>query len=402
MGKEAEIVQHGYCHPAGTLVRMADGSHKPIESVALFDEVVTAEGHVGGVSALIGHRHSGDMLTIRLRGHRVGLTCTLKHRILTAEGYMRAEQVEPGMSILCPARCVLPATATLPMETIVPRARWQTLKRTYPAMRGPAVMVAISAPPETITLDYEMGYLVGLYAAEGYAKGTAVSRWAFSAKERDTHVAECCRLIRKKLGAEPRIQIRPNNVIIVALDGRHWVDFFAAVCGKGAGEKALRLDGPEPYLRSVFDGWIAGDGYERRSERQGVTISSTLAFDMFGLASDLRMSPTIKEYEGRPSTGVRRRRHRYDVIVPNGGGSNAGPKRVGAATARKVAEVVRSDFVGFVYGLAVEDGRSFVANGIGSHDCGLQQGNRTPKKAPEAAVTPEEAPTLDIDSMETE
>ena len=35
----------GSCFPPGTLIRMANGSEKPIEKVAVLDEVLTAEGN---------------------------------------------------------------------------------------------------------------------------------------------------------------------------------------------------------------------------------------------------------------------------------------------------------------------------------------------------------------------
>jgi len=60
--------QLGSCFPAGTRIRMADGSHKPIEQVALLDQVVTAEGSIGIVTHTMVRGETEGIVALKLWG----------------------------------------------------------------------------------------------------------------------------------------------------------------------------------------------------------------------------------------------------------------------------------------------------------------------------------------------
>ena len=55
------LITEGECFPAGTLLRMADGSQRPIEDVRTLDEAVTAEARAGRVVQMASHTY--DLLT---------------------------------------------------------------------------------------------------------------------------------------------------------------------------------------------------------------------------------------------------------------------------------------------------------------------------------------------------
>src|SRR4051812_16707333 len=87
--------EEGACLKPGTLIRMADGSHKAIEDVRLLDRVVTAEGRAGAVLATFVHFHADGMVKVGLTGHR-HLALTGNHPVLTARGYVRADDLRLG------------------------------------------------------------------------------------------------------------------------------------------------------------------------------------------------------------------------------------------------------------------------------------------------------------------
>src|SRR5690348_16251490 len=58
--------QTPHCFPAETLVRLANGSSKPIAEVDLLDIVVTGEGFLSWVSQTMARPFSGELVRLRL------------------------------------------------------------------------------------------------------------------------------------------------------------------------------------------------------------------------------------------------------------------------------------------------------------------------------------------------
>src|SRR5690606_36304352 len=73
----------GSCFPAGTLVRMADGSERPIEDVREGEEVVSHTGQARRVLRTFSRDYTGDLVTMRAAAHPFPLTATEDHRIAT-------------------------------------------------------------------------------------------------------------------------------------------------------------------------------------------------------------------------------------------------------------------------------------------------------------------------------
>ena len=94
--------QHHYlwCFPAGTMVSMADGSHKPIESVEVGDLVLTRKG-ARKVLASSMTRRDADLVKI-IHNDEFELTCTPDHLLWTDErGWVRADQIQEGEWLSC-------------------------------------------------------------------------------------------------------------------------------------------------------------------------------------------------------------------------------------------------------------------------------------------------------------
>src|SRR5689334_23085202 len=76
------------CFPAGTLIRMADGSERAIERVRPNEHVVTAEGRTGMVSRLLLRREAPLIIRLTVWDH-APLHVTPEHPVLTRRGYLR-------------------------------------------------------------------------------------------------------------------------------------------------------------------------------------------------------------------------------------------------------------------------------------------------------------------------
>lgn len=343
----------GSCFPPGTRVRMADGSERPIEAVQLGEHVVTAEGGTGRVVRTLLRDETGGLARISLWGH-AHLRCTREHPILTGRGYVEARDLRIGDVVGLPRY-----VAERPTERIVPAE----LTRRYKA--GSVVL------PEKIDLTPAFGRLFGLWLAEGSADGTKV-RWNFGGHEGSTLVPETVRLIEETLGEAAHAAQRPNGTWWVTLYGTPWNELFKALGGTRVETKwmhPLVTSGSPEFLSAMLDGWLAGDGcYRKDGASEGVTVSADLALGMYDIAQALGERPVIDRREATQNSAARMRLPRWTITMAATSSQNYS-RQDDVHVWRKVRELTVEPYDGPVYDLTVEGDHSYVAEGIGVHNC---------------------------------
>lgn len=363
----------GSCLPAGTRVRMADGSQKPIERVRLLDEVLTAEGNLGAVTKLFVRRDVGSLVRIQLWGHG-HLRATDEHPVLTRRGYVEARELRLGDWVAMPR--YLPCRQTsLQSAAHAQASRW-TMKGDrrihFAGVVGrKAVEASVRALPDMIRLTRGAGRIFGLFLAEG-STDTHKVVWTFAAAEETTLAAELVRLLREEWDVEGHVQKRGNGSVKVCVYGRLWARLFESLCSTGAGHKRLHPDlaaGPREFMEAMLEGWLDGDGYERRTTRQGNTVSHDLALAMYDIAQALGRRPAIRYSEPKVSHGVKRRMPRWDVEMGTGGDDTYRCQLEEKHIWRKVRGLLYEPFAGPVFNMEVEGDNSYVAEGIGVHNC---------------------------------
>lgn len=405
---------YNVCFLPGTLIRMADGSEKPIEKIALLDEVVSAEGVPRQVLSTMVRPYESNLVRLKIWGHQ-HLTTTPEHPILTKRGYIPTGELNDNDWVVMPRYMAQTTESIRPGDYIPTHYRGRSkrfgCRKSYTPTWTAKTVETITAPlPDEIKLDRAFGRLIGLYLAEGHALRAVVS-WTFGQHEKETLVAETASLL-EGLGATPHFQERDNHhTIAVSIYGAAWAYLFDALCEKGAAGKRLHRDlcaGSKEFLQAVFEGWMDGDGHEEANGRKtGVTISHTLAMNMYDIAQAVGLQPCIKLRPGsiikgtdryrKPSWEVRLNRKIdtsltcYGVMSGSGTGSRAnrtgfddiptkdpilipsnGRCELTAKYAwRKVREVeiIKNSEKIYVYNLCVDVDNSYIAEGIGVHNC---------------------------------
>ena len=367
--------QVGSCFPAGTKIRMADGSYKNIENIKLRDKVLTAEGNIGKVTTCFLREEKKALLSFKCHGH-YGLEATAEHPILTQRGYVRMDELKIGDYVACPK--YIPETKTVIKTENYASWNIKVVKKEICRASGSVLgrrksIIQISPMPEEIILTEDFGRLVGLFLAEGSTDKNKLC-WTFNIKEKNTLAKDVVDILKKELNASARIRELPEkNTCKVILHGREWSNLFEKLCGNGSGNKSLHSDllsGPIKFLKEIFRGWIDGDGHVSVVEKHinGVTVSHELALNMFDIANKLGLSPVLRKTDPKISHGVKSRQRRYDVVISTGGGLNK-PQQDDKKQWRKVTEVSEKSFSGEVFNFEVEGDNSYVAEGIGVHNC---------------------------------
>jgi intein/homing endonuclease len=374
-GKHLNQGVEGSCFPPGTFIRMSDGSQKKIEDIKLLDTVVTAEGNIGRVTELMVRDSADKCVAVKLIGH-AAIVCTKNHPILTQRGYVAAEDLlgEDRVSVTrySPPNVNEIDIAALKIDILRAKAEGRVAFGHLPNRSSSEAL--ISALPNKIKLTPGFGRLIGLYAAEGCASSNKTV-WSFGSHEKDTLVQETVGLLKSELGVEARIQTRPNNCIKVNVYGKAWSQLFSILVPGTAkyGDKRLSslvTAGSLEYLQALLEGWLDGDGHKRRAEQVGISVSQNLALDMHAIANKLGLQPAIRGDKPSINKWANKRQYRWTVSIPKGTErSFKRPPQTETAQWRKVLSVTPVEYRGPVYNMHVEGDESYVANGLGVHNC---------------------------------
>ena len=121
----------------------------------------------------------------------------------------------------------------------------------------------------------------------------------------------------------------------------------------------------------MWDGWIVGGGHPQpdRHRTIAVTASHGLAMDMYAIGQALGLRPAIELLRrGKPGSAAASRRESWRITVSAGDLSNRS-RQDASHVWRKVVGLEHEDWAGFVYNIEVEGDHSYVAEGVGVHNC---------------------------------
>lgn len=370
----------GSCFPPGTLIRMADGSECPIEEVPLGSFVLTAEGNIGRVRAAFIRDEHEKLIRVGLIGHS-GVLMTDEHPVLTKRGYVKAHELRLEDVVALPRYAPREERVAEYFETSAILNKRET--RVHCGMRRMGhlagrseVTVKMTPIPETIILTERFGRLIGFFLAEGSVSSGKVIL-TFGSHEENTLVSEAVDLF-SDLGVQARVQHRPNNSINVCVYGTAWSKLFQRLCGTGCGLKRLHpvlASGSVEFLTNVLDGWLAGDGYRSRRKGRnhdriaGTSVSKFLAMSMYDIANAIGRAPVIRLERGKRNTYAGHRRDYYAVELSPDNASRAKCEETEKHVWRRVRSISEVQYDGPVYNLSVAGDESYVADGMGVHNC---------------------------------
>ena len=395
----------GDCFPAGTLVRMSDGSEKPIESVSVGERVVSHTGAARDVEHIIKKPYKGDLLTVSIKGYGRTVTCTPDHRIFAGGD---------GESFWCPADLLTDGT-----QVLLPRERHDKQPEVFDLQDSPRA-IRFESPGRNVgpsslqkarwlcmkhevnrfvELDSRLGWLIGLYLAEGScdvgANGPQRITLNLSAKE--TFLAEIAAgFVKEVFGVDAIVSQVPSkpSVLYVRIASAPVANLFKRLAPGNTYTKRVspELMAALPRVKAaVLRGWFAGDGnlsHVRSSKKKwqghdsiratGVSVSAELIDDMLRLANSCGAFATVCRRKARKASRAASSLVLYgeNVYYAFPAVSEDYCLKVGAARRggdlgmwKPVSAVSRSAFEGEVYCLQVAEDHSFVAEGVAVHNC---------------------------------
>lgn len=258
--------------------------------------------------------------------------------------------------------------------------------------------------PAKLKITKELCRLFGYYLAEGSITKN-IKRpnsweisWTFN-KNEVAYVNDVKNLVESIFGLDARL-LNQNNVTRVCLSNSVICMLFESMFGKSSGSKHIphfMLTLEKEHLEELLKGWILGDGgivhYNGKKMIKASTISDSLAYQFFIIASKIGLSPSLQKNDTKDSFIGNRKlttkgynyhlnfKHRRDVKhllnsifgiqTDMAEGVNSKEIRDENAVYFPVVEVNSEDFLGTVYNIEVEEDHTYTANGFLVNNCNV-------------------------------
>jgi DNA modification methylase len=377
------------CLGPDTLVWTTRGAVR-IAEVTTEDRVALPEG---GTSAVRAVRATSAPAVRIVLSDGTDLVASRDHRLLRADGAM----VEAGRLLVGDALCTRDvrerAIGTLRMDEVIPdeiaihelpdskrclwcdvafadaraasahQARWCEAARSKQAMANELGYLQNDSEicyPREVPLDYELGKVVGLFAAEGVSSERGIT---FSLHADEKHLHSLIARVARSLGVRAYVRV-DGNTAVVHVDFqimRHLIRYF--VGGSCAVTKYLKptvYAAPSEFRRGVLAGLLEGDGHWSHEEQRETYVSASPDLAMFARRelSVMGRAPTIHRFENEHAGGWKVRFDPANIARP--------------VTVTAIEDLGSRELVDV--SIADRDELFLLANGVVTHNCSIGMG----------------------------
>lgn len=393
------------CFVPGTLVTLADGTQKPIEIIALGDDVLTHTGKTEPVTYVMKRDYDGIVYDVRTYGQSTPLVMTEEHpvwvkrpaqeygestgrkvRSLDADTCSCGKQFDSWRSLTAHVREAKRWGWEGTHE--IPQVRKETVGWVEAKDLRPGDWVLTPVPEQTgHPGTYPFARLLGFYAAEGNLgwdrkrrpEGPVSVEWSFDAggvKNEIEHVKEIVTLLAA-MGYQAAGPYTKNNAYSIRCNSPELADRFLAYGGRHSWAKRLHpevLRWDKDNQRALLDAYLLGDGSFRNDDHfEASTASEQMSrqLHLMAVRAGVPMTPPIRQHS--PSAVKAGRRPKY--VMQGRLEPLATPERSGLAYVdenglwRRITDIVMKTYRGPVHNFDVEGDDSYVAADVAVHNC---------------------------------
>lgn len=391
----------GSCFPAGTLVRMADGSEKPIERIKLFDEVRSHTGQSQLVRDVMKRRYQKQMYTLVVKGYPFPIAATDNHPFAVwRDGemvFVNAEDLNIGDKLIVGSKVAIQPTKSVEVTQYLQLATYNNqrakISRFAEAKVDTASKVGVKSSrfknyiPKNIEVNEDLGRLIGLYLAEG---GCNEGRVTFTFHRKEVDLAEEVRtLIKKCFDVDAKVELQQSRPTVckVRCSNKALADFLKGFVKGNVYTKrvpSVFMHASEAVRKSLLSGWLDGDGHETTRPNQyavvGVSVCENLVRDMFAIAVSLDINAKVHVRKARRQSKQAYSLHMTGQEIADLMGNKFATckdwseKRCEFGNLFPITKIVSEDVDCDVYDITVDEDHTFIANNLVVHNCVRQGG----------------------------
>lgn len=382
----------GDCSKIGSLVKMGDGTYKPIESVQAGDMVVTHKNNVKKVIRTIEKKYSGKIIKITdgvktleftpdhlfwMDSHDSNFDWREIDSLDIEKNRLHINSFDSsGKLVYDLARyCNNPITN----ETHTKADRLESVDIDCVREKNSPQSVK-----RHVEIDEDLCWVIGMFAAEGSCsknKG-GYYRITFNLGSHESSYAhKISKIISKSFGIDCKTYSVPSKptVLYVRCSNCIVARFFKDMCpgntySKSINDNIYKL--PNSHKLRLVNGWMDGDGDQKRCT--GTTVSHALAFQMQLFLDDCGVpySTYLSKIKGDRKQaytisvlGLDRHKVRPDSIEGKTVFKDFPEYKTAFGTVWNIRQKSETVEDTYVYCLEVEDDHSFLANGVAVHNC---------------------------------
>ena len=272
---------HGCLHK-DSLVVLSDGSSKPIKDITLGDLVYTSSGAIAPVSA---KTMTGVKQTYKLNVWMSNepIIASADHKILTKDGYKRLQRITKDDWIA------------------KPKYQFELLREMDFSRRQKRRAQGGGSQPraqERISLDYDFGYLVGYYLAEGHiSKNGLRTEFTFAVNE------SFYKRVEKFFSHKPRLSAQGGRSRAEFNDA-FMANVLEVFCGRTV-NKHVPTVGNDEFYSGIYRGYMDGDGSKTDSQRERAkSVHEKIARNINRIGNMLGHHGSLQYYDNIERYGV--------------------------------------------------------------------------------------------------
>lgn len=288
-----------HCLRYDTKVVLDGGVTKEIQDIEIGDVVMTSSG---SPSMVINKVNTGVKKTRRIRTWMSNepVHLTPDHEVLTPDGYKRCDGLTTMDYIATPMPC---------FTGIVSKIQYELPNK--PRLQGGG---ANHKETDVIKLDYDFGYYLGYYLAEGHVskqwKSDRYSGIVFAYHKKEKYIEKAMKFASQHCKSAKERLFPDSNRATMSVYGTFLASLTESICGR-VNNKHLPdflFDSNDKFGRGILDGYIDGDGSKTAKDKITiVTVHERSARQLKRLIVSLGL--------GVPSMVLQSNLHRYDKKV---------------------------------------------------------------------------------------
>jgi len=376
-----------HCFPDNTEITMADGRIKAIKDICAGEYVMNSVGMPTRVKRTFCRSYSGPLIKIRPYKSNLDLLPTPEHPIASDYGsspkqwgYIAAGKLRKTQRVIMPILSFIVPNIEIDLaQVLTPIYHFDVedcqirIKRSLFSRRSAGKSI-----PRRIAIDDDLLWLLGLYSADGSNQVEYYNRLGFGFnREKDRpNALRCQRIFKEKFNVNLKLSDRKTAKIIdgYALSGVVSQLFGYLVPGKSDSRHLcpLLMFLPKEKQRTLFDGWLAGDGTIYPDRFKGDSISRDLLNQYYQIALRCGSHPSYQILKGQSGYGSEKPNHRLSCsandLARKKPKANVFFKEYPKGLALELKTLGQIEYEGDVYNLETDTG-SYVANKIAVHNC---------------------------------
>lgn len=369
------------CFPSYSAVLMEDGSTKEIKDIRVGDKVITGSGQVKPVTHVHNNGLRSGLIHIQA-SYSNTLECTPEHEIaiIRKENVIYGRQAyakNKGESKFGKIEYVRASSVREGDWLVSPKIKRETISEIDLNLKRYKIGFGSRSNThneieDIQVLDYDLGFLMGLYAAEGsYNRGLF-----FSLNSSETHIAkEIERIAREKFGLTAKFYDESHRSVLMVYLGHSWLGKWF---NENLGHTAINKRAPDFILTAPLDfkygflkGLYKGDGTKKSKTITRIgTISRNLGVQTKILAQELGLFSGVKRIESKQEN--RKPVYSNYTLKNKNGNRSVGAVELKDVFAYRVKKITTSTYTGEVFDLTVADEHTYTVNGLSVHNCGAK------------------------------